>query len=96
MTKYVITRTADCTEWGMVELEGDVACDIYRAGDGTSMRAVLVFEAPSWERAKEIFDWALTNLRKGLRKLHQDRQIPKSWDEVQSLLEPIQGRALEN
>lgn len=97
MTRYVITRTADCDEWGMTELDEEVApIDIYRSADGSSMRAVMIFEAPSWEDAKRIFDWAFQNLRAAFKKLRQDQKGLQSWDDVQSLLDPLQTRAMSN
>jgi len=85
VTKYVITRTADCAEWGMMELEG-VTADSYRAADGTSMRAVLFFEAPSWELARQVFDLVSKRLRQGLQRPLRGKQGPSSWDEVKALL----------
>lgn len=82
MRTYLITRTADRTDWGMTEVEAEQ--DIIRTADGTAMRAVLCFEAPDWESAKRVFDWVCRNVRDAL--LRRIRK-PKTWDEVKELLD---------
>lgn len=82
MTKYVITRNSDFTEWGMTETLGGRQ-DLYRSADGTMMRAVLLFQAPTWEQAHEVFKWVRKNLKERLTQL---RNQSKTWEEVTDLL----------
>lgn len=88
MRGYVITRNSECTEWGMTEAVGEPK-DIYRATDGTCMRAVLFFEAPSWEDAKRVLDWAFENLRGALKRPKgHSLKDSQDWSEVRLMLEP--------
>lgn len=67
----------------MTELEGHEGRrpDIFKAVDGVSMRRILTFDAPSWEDARRVLNWAQGELRRRKSENHL------SWDEARILIE---------
>lgn len=81
---YIITRNYDSTEWSMTELTDDVdqrRPSIYIDVDGSSMRRILSFDAPSWEDARKVMEWSFEHLR---RKSVDEHLL---WDEARILLQ---------
>lgn len=55
MTHWVIRHNGDKTEASLTEA-GQYNDDVTKDSEGEYMKVVHVFEAPSWELAKEIYE----------------------------------------
>lgn len=94
MIEYLITlRRGACTEWGLLEdptPSNETNQDLMKCKYlGTTMRVVLRFTAPSWEQAREVFNW----------KSLYDPKLPKKqydWAEISSVMEDHKRAQLED
>lgn len=84
MKDFLLARTAKADEWVLTECRDyEEPRDILVAEDGTPMRKVVTFAAPSWEEARELLLYCSQKLKRQTLSPHL------TWEEAKLLMEGV-------